>query len=154
MPEHHEHDNEHSHHHEESKFHFPHHPMHQMSHMNDSHHKSNSHHMDHEDLLETLQKCEETCEHMTTMLKRKHDVNMRSRQLDFLRDCADICTLTSKYIARHSVFSKHIANLCAFVCEVCATECSRYPDKESQHCARVCLHCARKCKKFGVSRVY
>ncbi|WP_202976485.1 four-helix bundle copper-binding protein [Anaerophilus nitritogenes] len=104
----------------------------------------------HSTLLMTIQNCEATCEHMTTFLKCRKDVQSRVIQLQLLRDCADICTLTAKYIARNSGFSKCIANLCAYICEVCGTECLRFPDPESQHCAQVCLHCARECRVFAM----
>ncbi len=63
-------------------------------------------HMTH--LLHTLHHCEATCEHMTTILKRMPDLQARVRLLQLLRDCADICSLTAKCIARHSAFSKAI----------------------------------------------
>ncbi|WZL74169.1 four-helix bundle copper-binding protein [Clostridiaceae bacterium 35-E11] len=102
-------------------------------------------------LVDTIQKCEETCEHMTTFLKRKADVHQRKRQLQLLRDCADICTLTAKYIARNSGFSRCIANLCAYICETCGIECAKFPDPESQNCAQICLHCARECRAFAMT---
>ena len=115
---------------------------HDMSHYDMSHR--------HEYLIKTIQECEVVCEEMTTMLKRKYDVRMRVMQLQLLRDCADICGLTVKYIARHSIFSKCIANLCAYICEMCGRECSRFSDAESQHCARICLKCARECSAFAM----
>jgi len=104
--------------------------------------------MHHERLLDTLQECEETCEHMTTHLLRHRDREHRAMQLELLRDCADICTFTGRYIARHSTFSKYAANLCAFVCEICGNECLKFRDAESQRCGRICLDCARECRAF------
>jgi len=77
----------------------------------------------HMDLIETLNECEATCEHMVTHLLMHTDPKRRMVQIQYLRDCADICTLTSKYIARMSVFSKWAANICASICEMCANEC-------------------------------
>lgn len=57
-----------------------------------------------------------------------------------LRDCADICTLTAKYIARRSMFAGPLAGLCAEICETCGNECLQHPDPASQYCGRVCLH--------------
>lgn len=101
-------------------------------------------------ILMTIQDCEAMCEHMTTFLKRKKDVQSRVLQLKLLRDCADICTLTAKYIARNSGFAKCTANLCAFICEVCGKECLKFPDRESQNCGRICLNCARECRDFAM----
>lgn len=107
----------------------------------------------HHSLINTVQHCEITCEHMITMLRHKHDVHMRSRQLGLLHDCADICTLTAKYLGRMSYFSKVIANTCAIICKTCGDECAKFPDAESQHCAQVCHHCARECAEFAKSRI-
>jgi hypothetical protein len=104
----------------------------------------------HMGVVKTVQDCEVVCEQMTTILKSKPDVQNRIRQLMLLRDCADICALTAKYIARRSPFAKHMAGLCATVCQVCGTECSRFPDAESQHCAQVCWHCAQVCQSFAM----
>lgn len=106
-------------------------------------------HYQNEALVKVIQDCEATCEHMTTHLKKRSDVHMRTRQLILLRDCADICGLTAKYVARDSIFARQCAVLCACVCEVCGAECARFPDRESQHCAMVCMHCARECRAFA-----
>ncbi|WP_425447440.1 hypothetical protein [Dethiothermospora halolimnae] len=100
-------------------------------------------------LLNTLCHCESTCENMTHFVKNRCDVERRRRQLTLLRDCADICGLTQKYIARKSPFSRDMAKLCASVCEACGCECSRFPDRESQNCACICLNCARECMEFA-----
>lgn len=104
----------------------------------------------HMSVLKTVQDCEATCEYMTTFLKSKQDIYMRKNQLILLRDCADICGLTAKYIARCSPFAKHSAHLCAMICQTCGAECSRFPDAESQHCAQVCFNCARECQAFAM----
>ena len=111
------------------------------------HHDGHLHH--HQGVIDALQECEEMCEHMTTHLKGRYDVNNRRVQLQLLRDCADICTLTAKFIARNSVFSKGLANSCAYICEVCGRECARFPDRESQECAQICFHCSRECRAFA-----
>jgi hypothetical protein len=104
----------------------------------------------HHHLIMTVQHCEVTYQHITTMLKKRHDMHMREHQLNLLRDCADICTLIAKYLARMSHFSKTTANLCAAICEACGTECAKFSDQESQHCAQVCFHCARECRNFAM----
>ncbi len=119
--------------------------------MNEDMYRNNMKHNDmHEKLLNTIQDCEAICEEMTTMLKRKSDGYMRVMQLQLLRDCADICGLTAKYIARYSVFSKCTANLCGYICEVCGSECAKFNDVESQHCARVCMSCGKMCREFAM----
>lgn len=101
-------------------------------------------------LVKVIQDCEAMCECMTTYVAKSPDFCMRVKQLRLLRDCADICGLTAKYIARCSIFAKDIACLCAQICEVCGHECAKHPDHESQHCAHVCLHCAKECRNFAM----
>ncbi|MFZ5968416.1 MAG: four-helix bundle copper-binding protein [Bacillota bacterium] len=109
-----------------------------------------SHHHPHERLVAIIQNCEAVCEHMTTFLMRSHNPHMRMMQLQLLRDCADVCGLTAKCIARMSPLAKCIANLCAYVCDMCGNECMKFPDPESQSCARICHHCARECRMFAM----
>ncbi|WP_432664631.1 four-helix bundle copper-binding protein [Wukongibacter baidiensis] len=102
-----------------------------------------------DELLKTIQGCEDTCEMMTTYVKNRSDIKSRIRQLSLLGDCADICGLTAKYIARKSEFSREIADLCANICEACGRECSKFSDPESQNCAKICLHCAKECREYA-----
>lgn len=107
------------------------------------------HQMGHDCLISVIQHCEAMCEHMVTYVASRKDVCRRTRQLQLLRDCADICALTAKYVARDSMFAKHTAELCACICEACARECARFSDPQSQHCAQICMHCARECMEFA-----
>lgn len=100
-------------------------------------------------LLHTIQHCEATCEHMVTHLLCLHHDDRRDSQIQLLRDCADICTLMAKYLARNSCHSKVLANVCAYICEHCGHECAKFPDAMSQHCAKICLHCAQACRAFA-----
>ncbi len=109
-------------------------------------------HMPNEMLVKTIQNCEAACEHTMHHVMMTPDFEMRKKQMALLHDCADICMLTARYIARQSPFSKHMANLCAFVCDNCGRECAKFRDMESQHCARVCMHCAKECREFAADR--
>lgn len=102
-------------------------------------------------VLPVVQHCEAVCEYTLTVIMGRPDVQMRVQQMQLLRDCADICTLTAKFIARCSVFAREIAALCAQICEACGNHCLRHPDPESQYCGRVCLHCAQLCRAFASS---
>lgn len=101
-----------------------------------------------ERVLREVQNCEAVCESTFTAILGMYEQS-RAAQLQLLRDCADICTLTAKYIARCSMFARPIAALCAQVCEACGEHCLRMPDPQSQFCGRVCLDCARECRAFA-----
>lgn len=103
----------------------------------------------HERLVKIIQDCEAVCEDMTTYVKNRSDVEMRRMQLHLLRDCADICGLTAKFVARGSDFARDLADLCACICEACGNECAKHRDPKSQNCARICLNCARECRNFA-----
>lgn len=103
----------------------------------------------HEELVAVIQDCEAHCEHMTNHLKHHAKERGRARQAMLLRDCADICGLTAKFIARGAMFSRQAAGFCAMICEVCGNECARFPDPMSQSCAEVCLACADHCRAFS-----
>lgn len=102
-------------------------------------------------LLNTIQHCAATCDHMITHLLHHEDINCRRRQLELLCDCADICHLTASFIARNSHLARMMAHICAHICEVCGNECAKFTDHHSQHCAQVCLHCAQECRAFAMS---
>lgn len=102
-------------------------------------------------LLHTVQHCAATCDHMITHLLHHEDIHDRRRQLELLRDCADICHSTAGIIARNSHLARMMAHVCAHICEVCGNECAKFMDHHSQHCARVCLHCSQQCRAFSMS---
>lgn len=100
-------------------------------------------------LIDIVQNCEEMCEHMQHYVSNLPDAAVRAMQMQLLHDCADICGLTAKFLARNSMFARQITALCACICEVCGNECARFPDSMSQQCAQMCLHCASACRAFA-----
>ncbi|MGG6313047.1 four-helix bundle copper-binding protein [Paenibacillus macerans] len=104
----------------------------------------------HSSLLEALQHCEAVCEFTDSAIIQRGDAGQRRKQVALLRDCADICTLTAKYVARHSGFAKSLAGYCAQVCEICGNHCLQHPDELSQKCGQICLHCAQECRKYAM----
>lgn len=102
-------------------------------------------------LLQTVQHCSNTCDHMATHLLHSPDVHRRNTQIRLLQDCATICSTLACFLARGSLLAKAVAHTCACICEVCGRECAQFPDQDSQRCARICLHCARECQAFAAS---
>ncbi|MFZ7103946.1 MAG: four-helix bundle copper-binding protein [Peptococcaceae bacterium] len=103
-----------------------------------------------DNLLPTLRHCTANCLRMTTMIGGYPDAQCRFRQQQLLMDCADICDLTSRFVARGSYFARPAVQLCADICAACACECAGYPDQHSQHCAMVCMQCAQECRAFAM----
>lgn len=107
-------------------------------------------HVPHQHLLNTIQHCEATCEQMISILVNYPDLHARTEQAQLLRDCADICTLMSKFLARNTHLAKSLARYCAYVCELCGNTCLQFPDSHSQHCGQTCLNCAQECRRFSM----
>lgn len=121
-----------------------------------SHYTANSHHMPDgshhaSNVLQTVQNCEAICEHMISLLLCYKDVHARALQIQLLRDCADICSITAAYLARQSLLIPSITNLCAYICELCGNECKKFPDPESQKCSQICLNCAKECRAVAMA---
>lgn len=104
-------------------------------------------------LDEIIQDCEEICYGMFHKILIKDDIHLRREQMKILLDCAEICTSTSILLAHNSVMLEDQLRHCYKVCMLCAEECSKFDDIDSQKCARVCYHCARACKNF-ITRYY
>lgn len=102
-------------------------------------------------VLRTVQECEATCEHMVSVILGYKDIHARTMQIQLLRDCAAICATTAAFLARGSVLAQSIANLCAYICEVCGNECAKFPDEASQRCSRICMNCAQECRAFAAT---
>ncbi|MCS1351866.1 four-helix bundle copper-binding protein [Mechercharimyces sp. CAU 1602] len=100
-------------------------------------------------ILHTLQACATKCEHITHMIAHMPDISHRRSQILIVSDCADICTLMVKYVARASFFSHKLAECCAYICGMCAAECMKYPDPDSRHCAAICQQCANECQQYA-----
>ncbi|WP_262674914.1 four-helix bundle copper-binding protein [Paenibacillus sp. J5C2022] len=102
-------------------------------------------------IVGVLHHCTVTCEHMITHILMSGNLHGRSNQLKLLRDCADICAKTARFVARSSPFSKAMLMMCAHVCEACAAECMKFNDPASRHCAQTCMHCARECRAAAMA---
>lgn len=100
--------------------------------------------------LQMLSDCTNMCESMCSLLLSQPDVQSRTYQLRLLRDCADICNLTEKYMARNSPFIRETCNLCACICECCGNECFRFSDQASQNCGQMCINCAQMCRAVAM----
>jgi hypothetical protein len=54
------------------------------------------------------------------------------------RDCADICVLTARLVARGSAHAKHVMRECIEVCQLCQNQCAKHNDTHCQQCAAAC----------------
>ncbi len=100
------------------------------------------------ELMHMLIKCITACEYCATLCLREPDVAMMARCIMLDRDCADICALTSRFIARNSEHAVHVLRECVEICRACAEECGKHKHDHCQHCAEICTQCAAQCEKY------
>jgi len=64
-------------------------------------------------------------------------------------DCADICALTARLLARGSEHASHLLRECAEICNICGDECEKHAGHHDhcRECAEVCRRCAEACAK-------
>lgn len=94
-------------------------------------------------------KCARACEECFDACLQEPDAKARANCIKTLNDCAEICLLSVQYMSRNSAFSKALCNLCADICEACATECDMFKDEHCKVCAQICRECAAECRKMA-----
>lgn len=106
-------------------------------------------HEEYRSCIEACVTCAEECEHCTTACLQEPDAAQRARCVGVLRDCADICVESVRWMARGSSFARPVCELCADICEPCAAECARFKDEHCRRCAEACRECARECRTMA-----
>lgn len=103
-------------------------------------------HQEHQDLVNKLANCVAACEHCADACLDEEGDMVDCIRTD--RDCADICSLALKLVARGSDKAADILDLCADMCEDCAEECSSHDHDHCQACAKACRECAKACRNY------
>lgn len=62
--------------------------------------------------IDACNKCTQTCEECLSSCLKEPDVQARVNCINLLRDCIDICALSTQFMARNSTFAKQIC--CSF----------------------------------------
>lgn len=71
--------------------------------------------------------------------------------MQHLRDCAEICSTTAKFIAGGSYYRTELAMVCSEVCDACSLDCEQFEnDERMKTCARVCEACATACRRTSL----
>lgn len=97
--------------------------------------------------------CAIACEHCATACLGEEDVKMMTRCIQLDRDCADICILTARLLARDSQHGQHLMKECVEICEMCAEECEKHDEDHCQKCAEACRKCAEECRRMIAEHV-
>ena len=103
-------------------------------------------HQKHQDLINKLSNCVSACEHCADACLTEGGDMTDCIRID--RDCADVCALALKAVARDSKHASKIVELCADLCEQCAEECAKHDHDYCQECAKACRECAEACRQY------
>lgn len=103
-------------------------------------------------LEHVLIKCITACETCLTLCLQEDDVKMMVKCIQLDRDCADICALTARFVARNSNHAPHVMRECIEICQACYEECSQHDHEHCQKCAEACKECAEACQEWLLSK--
>ena len=106
--------------------------------------------LDHDALLECLRACHDCAASCTVCADACLAEDMVKELVRCIRlnlDCADVCEITGRVLARQTEPDTSLLRAqleaCARACEVCGAECARHADMH-EHC-RVCAESCRRC---------
>ena len=100
------------------------------------------------ELEHVLIKCITACEACATACLHEDNVKEMARCIMLDRDCADICVITARFVARDSPHAKHVMKECIELCRLCEEECRKHKHEHCQKCADACRECAEACEAW------
>ncbi len=71
--------------------------------------------------------------------------HVKAKHLRLMMNCAEICQTSANFQLTGSHFLPRLHQLCAEICDACATECSEIGDMED--CVKACQTCADSCRQ-------
>lgn len=100
------------------------------------------------DWIEACNECAAACENCASTCLQEDDIKWMARCIMLDRDCANICTIASAFMARGSDFAEDICRMCADICRACGEEFRDHKVDHCQKCADACERCAHECEKM------
>lgn len=70
---------------------------------------------------------------------------LSSQHIKRLMACIEICQTTANLLTIRAPLTDQLAELCAHICEQCATSCKASGHEALQRCVAACQVCARAC---------
>ena len=104
--------------------------------------------------IEACNDCSAECEQCASACLEEANVKQFTRCIKLNLDCALICAMTSKLMARGSEEAQNICGYCAEFCQSCAEECRTHDAEHCRQCAAQCERCAMECQKMSAELVH
>ncbi len=96
--------------------------------------------------IQACNACAIACETCATACLKEPDVQHMADCISCDIECADLCRLAVRLMARDSPLVDEICRLCAITCQACAQACSPHPHDHCQQCAQTCQRCVVECE--------
>ena len=101
--------------------------------------------------IEACQACALACDHCLAACIHEQNPKHMADCMALDADCAEICRLTTAYMARGSAHAVAACALCADICDACGAACSQHEMDHCQACAVACKRCADECRRMAQS---
>ncbi len=103
-------------------------------------------------LVKAAAECTLTCTTCADACLEEPDPAAMRRCIRMCLDCAEICSVTGRLIARPGPQDQDVLRAqleaCAAACRACADECDSHDDEHCRICAEACRACAEACDEM------
>lgn len=103
-------------------------------------------------IIRALAQCINACEECASGCLSEDSVQSMTDCIKTDIECADICSVTLKFIGRRSSIIYELLDLCIIACSRCAQECEKHQKDHCRRCAEACHRCVELCKEFKNQR--
>lgn len=98
--------------------------------------------------IDECKRCEQACYECFAMCLNEPDVQARKGCVQMLIECAEICKVSSAFMAMNAQHAVNVCELCAAICQKCEQECAMFKDDHCKVCAKECKTCADECNRM------
>lgn len=100
------------------------------------------------ELIESLENCVAACNNCAVSCLNEENVHAMTECIKLDLDCADVCHMALKLLARDSNHAVSVVQLCLSICGECAVECEKHDKDHCQLCAQACRRCEDHCRNY------
>ncbi|WP_043311726.1 four-helix bundle copper-binding protein [Pseudomonas sp. ML96] len=99
--------------------------------------------------IQACSACAIACETCAAACLKEADVQHLATCISCDIECADLCRLAERLMARDSPLADEICRLCAIACQACAEACGKHQHDHCQQCAQACQRCVVECEALA-----